>query len=256
MILAALHSEWLKQRRGATWWLAVASAGFVPAIVLAARLTHPGSLPALYAQPGFWEASWKVSWEAVAVLLLPMLLMLITSLVVQIETRNNTWKQVHAGPLPLAIVFGAKLAIIVVTVAGFFVLANLFACTGALIPSLLRDVPHPPPLPWRLFARRSAGLFVDGLPIVALQYTLSLQLKNLMVPLGVGMGLWLASIGALSWKYIYVIPYGYSAMDFLSIIGNRSLQDLPLGLHALSLLVAAAITAAGLLLYTRKPDLG
>ena len=77
-----------------------------------------------------------------------------------------------------------------------------------------------------------------------------------MAVLLIGMGLWLAAIGSLSWSYVYLIPYGYPAMDFLILIGNRSFPGLPMGLQALSLAVAGVFACAGLLFYVRKPDLG
>ena len=38
-------------------------------------------------------------------LLLPMGVILVTSLVAQVEVRNNAWKQVHSAPLPYATLF-------------------------------------------------------------------------------------------------------------------------------------------------------
>lgn len=225
----------MKLRGSAALWLVSLSACFVPSIILVARLVRP-------APPQPAESFWKNAWEANAILLLPLVVMLLTSLVVQIETRNNTWKQVHASPQRF--VFAAKLSIILTLVAGFFLIANAAIFATALLTG--RGATH-------LFAVRSVWLYVDLLPIVALQYLLSLHVKNFMIPLGIGVALWLAAIGGLSWKYVYVIPYGYTAMDFLQMAGARSYSR---NLHVYSGAYSIAFCLAGAMLYARKEDRG
>jgi hypothetical protein len=227
--------EWMKLRGSAALWLVSLSACFVPTIILVARLVRP--LPQQSS-----ESFWKNAWEANAILLLPMVVMLLTSLVVQIETRNNTWKQVHASPQRF--VFAAKLSIILTLVAGFFLIANAAVFATALLTG--RGATP-------LFGARSFRLFVDVLPIVALQYLLSLHVKNFMIPLGIGVAVWLAAIGGLSWKYIYVIPYVYPAMDFLQMAGARPFS---VNLHACAAAYSIAFCLAGAILYARKEDRG
>jgi lantibiotic transport system permease protein len=252
-MIASFRSEWMKLRRSSAVWLVLLSSCFVPSIILAARLTRPASLPSIYRAPNFWESLWKMSWEAVAILLLPMVVMLITSLVVQLETRNNTWKQLHASPQRLISIFTAKLLVILALLACFFLFANLAIYCSAMIPALIFHDVRRPAAPVQLFAARSVKLFLDGLPIVALQYLLSLRVKNFMVPLGIGMGLWLAAIGGLSWKYIYLIPYGYTAMDFLSMSGARSFSA---SIHLLSLAFFIGISLLSVVMYLRQDDRG
>ncbi|WP_091157600.1 ABC-2 family transporter permease [Mucilaginibacter pineti] len=53
------------------------------------------------------------------------------------------------------------------------------------------------------------------LPIIALQYLISLQFKNFLVPVGTGIVLWILSVAVLSWKYGYFIPYTYCSFNYL-----------------------------------------
>ncbi|MFY0533448.1 ABC transporter permease [Nannocystis pusilla] len=94
----AFRCEWLKKRRSLGAWLVVVGAFFTPGIVTLARLIRREHLPTLYAAPEFWTSLWRSSWESMAVFFVPMAAILTTSLVVQIEVRNNAWKQVHALP--------------------------------------------------------------------------------------------------------------------------------------------------------------
>lgn len=256
--LRVLASEWLKLRRSLVVWLVSLGALFVPSILLLARLTHARSLPAAYRAEGFWELLWKQTWEAVTLILLPMMVILIVSLVVQVEFRNNTWKQVHASPVPLALLFFAKLQVIVSVVVGFFVLLNTGAYLAAVLPALLLPgVAYPAePLPWALFGARNLHYFLGCLPIVALQYGLSLQAKNFLIPLGVGGGLWLAAIGGTSWRFIYLVPYNYAGMEYLYATGTRSRPALPASLDQLALLFFAIFLIAGLVAYLRQSERG
>src|SRR5476651_2177115 len=121
-LIATVHAEWLKQRRSAATWLIFLGACFVPAIIFVARVARPGILPALNRAAGYWLKLWQQSNEAVAIILFPILLILLTTLIVQIETRNNAWKQVHTSPQPLAFIYFGKLFIILTAVVAFFLL--------------------------------------------------------------------------------------------------------------------------------------
>jgi hypothetical protein len=56
--------------------------------------------------------------------------------------------------------------------------------------------------------------------MVALQYLVSLQAKNFLVPVGIGLALVVGGLIALSWKYIYMIPSAYTAVYFLQMKDN------------------------------------
>lgn len=85
----AFASEWLKRKRSLASWLVVAGSVFTPAIVTVARLTHYGQLPRIYSAEGFWAELWKSSWESMAIFFLPMGAILASSLIAQIEFKNN-----------------------------------------------------------------------------------------------------------------------------------------------------------------------
>jgi lantibiotic transport system permease protein len=250
----AFRSEWLKKRRSLGAWLVVIGAFFTPAIIIVARLIRHAQLPALYADPAFWTSLWRSSWESMAIFFLPMAAILATSLVVQIEVRNNAWKQVHALPLEPATIFFAKFAVIVLMLVQFFVLFDLGIYLSALLPSLLvSGVPFPAaPLPMRAFAADTAIYFIDCLPIVAAQYLMSLRFNNFLAPIGIGFLAWVGALAALSWQHANLVPYAYTMLDYLK--DNPSARTIApaTGIHAFAMGWFVLFTATGYALFATK----
>src|SRR6478736_6495527 len=128
MTLSFIHSfqsEWLKKKRSLASWMVIIGGFFTPTIVIIARLVHYDSLSAIYSAPDFWQKHWRTSWESVAIFLLPIGVIMATSLITQLEYKNNTWKQLHTAPLSLTTIFFSKLSVIMVMMLQFFVLFNI-----------------------------------------------------------------------------------------------------------------------------------
>ena len=246
-------SEWLKRKRSLTSWLVVGSAGFIPAIIFLSRFRRIDALPKIYQAPEFWKTLWVQSWEAMALMILPMAIMLIVSLITQIEDRNQGWKQVHATPQPLLTIFLAKLAVVFVLVLLLIMCftAAIYFC-GILPPVLFAAVDPPVrSFPLTDFLKRDLAFLIDVTPIVGLQYLLAMRLRTFLTPLGIGMAMWILSIGAMSWTYNYTIPYSYASIDYLTVEYKR-----PMVLPAHPGTIAAAyflvFTAAGYALYVTR----
>src|SRR6185369_15854857 len=214
----SFQSEWLKRKRSLASWLVLVGAVFVPLIILTARIKNYSDLSKLYGSEAFWQTHWNQSWEVMAIILLPLGVVLATSLITQLEYKNNAWKQLHTTPQKLTTVFFAKLAVILTMMVALFVLFNLAVYLSAIVPPLIfTNVSYPAaPLPLAHFLNENAKFFIDCLPILALQYLISLQFKNFLVPIGVGLIVWVLGIGLLSWEYSYLIPYSYCAFDFMN----------------------------------------
>jgi hypothetical protein len=256
-LLRCIRTEWLKQKGSFASWLVLGNGLFVPAIVFAARLRHPHNLAAINRTPHFWEGLWTSMWQSMAILMLPMFIILITSLVVQIEYRNNSWKQLHTSPQPLPVIFAAKLIVILTLLVELLVVFNAGSYLTAVVPGLLFGVPAPAgPIPYHLLLTRNLNFLIDALPMVGLQYLLALHFKNFVVPLGLGMGLWLGAIGMVSWQYSYVIPYTYCTLDYFATSGKQIVPHSPISIQTLAAGYFALFVAAGLVLYMTKKERG
>jgi hypothetical protein len=121
----SFQSEWLKKKRSLATWLVVAGAFFTPSIILLSRIKNADKLAALYASDDFWQRLWNQTWESMAVFLLPVGIILATALIVQIEYKNNAWKQLHTTPQRFATIFFAKFLVILIMLVEVFVLFNV-----------------------------------------------------------------------------------------------------------------------------------
>ncbi|HMS10063.1 MAG TPA: ABC transporter permease [Pyrinomonadaceae bacterium] len=255
--IRSFQSEWLKRRRSLASWLIVVGALFMPAMTLLRLLNDREKLPELYAQENFWSVIWGQNWQSMNLMLLPIGIILAVGLVTQIEYKNNGWKQLHTTPQGLTTIFFAKFAVIFVMALQVFLLFNLGMYIVGVIPSLLfASVPYPAgEIPFGLFFEKNVHYFVNILPILSLQYLLSLQFKNFLVPLGAGFAIWLAGAISLSWKYSYLFPYLHGGIDF--IVGGGQLDlVLPMNIQLLSLIYFAAFMVAGYALYMFKKERG
>jgi hypothetical protein len=251
MYLLAFQSEWLKKRRSAASWLTVAGALLVPAIIVVARFVDAGGLAEVNRSGRLWETLYDRSWQFMGFFLLPMGVVLATSLIVQLEYRSNTWKQLAAAPVSYSTVYLAKLSVILVLLVEFFVLFNIGIWLEGVLPALVRGVPYPDErFPLRAFILGNGKFLLDCLPIVLLQYTLSLQLRNFMIPLGAGLGLYVASMVAAHWRYGYVIPYTYPTLEY---IGKRS-PSLRADFHVWCAGYAVGFLVVGYILYITKKE--
>lgn len=254
----SFQSEWLKRRRSLASWLVLVGAFFTPAIILASRIKNHARLNALNASEDFWRRLWNQSWESMEVFLLPIGIILATGLFAQIEFKNNTWKQLHTTPQWLTTIFFAKLLVVLLMLVEVFALFNVGVYLSAAVPSLLfANVPQPAaPIPFAEFWRANVNFFVDCLPIVALQFMLSLRFRNFLVPVGAGFAIWFLGVGLLSWEYSYLFPYNHGAINFLTATGHFAGRRLPASTEALALIYTAAFTLAGWAMYVNRKEKG
>lgn len=249
------QSEWLKRKRSLASWLVIAGAFFTPVIIIIARLVYNKELYNESMSPTFWQTLWNNALESMSIFLLPLGVILASSLVTQIEFRNNTWKQVHTTPQSLTTIFFAKLAVIVVMLLQFFLLFNIGVYLAGVIPTLVfTDVPYPrQPIPHLYFLQENLKYMLYCLPIIALQYLVSLQSKNFLVPIGAGIALWILSIAVLSWEYGYMVPYTYSSFNYLGSIGRGDPHPY---MHLWAIGYFILFTALSYILYINKKEKG
>jgi hypothetical protein len=254
----SFQSEWLKRRRSLASWLVIVGAFFTPSIILASRIKNHAALAALYVREDFWRRLWGQSWESMEVFLLPIGIILATGLLAQIEYRNNTWKQLHTTPQGFTTVYLSKLLVVLLMLVEVFALFNVGVYLSAVIPSaLFGGVPYPAaPIPFADLWGANVNFFVDCLPIVALQYLLSLQFRNFLVPVGAGFAVWFLGVGMLSWEYSYLLPYNHGAINFLTATGHLAGRRLPARVEFLALVYSAAFAFAGWVLYVTKKEKG
>lgn len=253
--LYCFKAEWIKKKGSLAAWLVIIGGFFTPAIRTCAAIYRSEATRKALLKPDFWNNHWLASWDTIAMFLLPMGVILATSLVTQIEFKNNTWKQLHTTPQSYTNLFLAKLAVILVMLVQFLVIFTIGTYLSGIIPSLIISNAGWPTaaIPYSKIFSDSVYFFMDCLPIVAIQFLLSLQFKNFLVPVGMGMALWITAMVSLSWKYSYLVPFSQSALFYLKNSG-RITRDLPV--HEVALFYFTVMTIISYILYITKKEKG
>lgn len=254
----SFQSEWIKKKRSLASWLVLVGALFTPLIVLLARIKNANKLSVLYTADDFWTKTWHQSWESMSILILPIGIILGTGLITQLEYKNNAWKQLHTTPQWFVTIFFAKFLVLLVMLVEAFVLFNIGLYLSAAIPSwLFSNLPYPTAsIPYSFFLTENIKFFIDCLPVLALQYLISLQFKNFLVPLGVGFIIWILSISITSWGYSFIFPYSHAPLHFLISSGHRTNQDIPVNIHGVAIAYFVVFMIAGYVLYAMKREKG
>lgn len=202
-----LSADVLKLKRTPALWLALGS-GALPVLLFGLIFYFKGHV---ILKPGEnpWPSYILQSWQTATGLLLPLLLVLLSSLVLHTENKALGWKHLYAQPLNRLAVFGSKLLVLLgLNLLAQVVYALLLLASGWLL-GLLR-----PGLHFADFAMPLGAVgpllwhtFVATLGIVALQYVAALWWRSFAAPVAVGMACIITALTLMSWEYIEWVPY-------------------------------------------------
>lgn len=223
----SLRAEILKTKRSAAFWVCFLGSGFIPAIfTLMYSLRPKNFVPRFKVQP--WESHFIQGWQAFSAFLLPMFVILVCSMVVQIEYKNNTWKQVFASPQSIGNIFFSKFLTILLMIVFLFVMFNFFMYGSAILANLIhKEYPFlRNSMQIDLLLRMNLKSFVALLGIISIQYWLSLRMKNFIVPIAIGLALLITAMIIQQWEHIYKVPYAFPFLTFLSIAKGNFKNEL------------------------------
>lgn len=217
----SIRTELIKTKRSSAFWLCLIGSGFIPGIFFLMYVLRPDRmLPRLKVQP--WEAHFMQGWQSFSSFLLPMFVILVCSMIPQIEFKNNTWKQVFASPQSLGNIFFSKYVTILLMIVFLFIMFNIFMLGNAIVVNLFhKGYPFlSNSVPWLSLAKMNLKTFVALLGIISFQYWLSMRFKNFIVPIAIGLGFLITSLILLSWEHIYKMPYAFPILTMQSISGG------------------------------------
>jgi hypothetical protein len=188
-LLISLRSELLKTKRTASFYFTLVGAAVIPVTFLLNVLTE--GIEETRKDP--LNAIFKLGFEMNALVIFPMFVTLICTLLPQIEYKNNTWKQVLTSPQTKVSVFMAKflnihLLILLFLVANFLFMFLTIVAAHFIDPSL--DLLHQP-LNGKVILVNTANAYVTILAICAIQFWMGIRFKNFIVPIAIGLALWL-----------------------------------------------------------------
>jgi len=213
IFINSIRSEWLKTKNSTSSWLCLIGGFFIPIVYLVSAFINHTCINNYNIEVNIWEKYFLQLWRNMLALLLPMGVILASSLITQIEYKNNTWKQLHSTPQSYTTIFFSKFFVIIFMTIKFFVFFDLGIILSGFIPCLIFDGHLPKnDIPFLFFVKESFKYFLTCLPIIAIQYLVSLKYKNFIVPIGIGILGLIGSLIGLSWKYIFISPYSYSPL--------------------------------------------
>jgi len=216
-------AEFLKGRKTAAYFIALGAGAFVPFVNTLSYIFKSDYFLKRFAEGDAWKSNLNNSWQPAAAFLLPMFVILVTSLVVQIEYRNNTWKQVYASPRSYADVFFSKFLVIQVLILTSLLIFNLCILLSGYIANMAHSG-YPffsSTVPWESMVNITGKMYVSLLGMTAIQYWISLCLKNYIAPLGVGLALLIMGLIIIEWEKSFIFPYAYPALTWFKGVNKE-----------------------------------
>ncbi|MGZ8538162.1 MAG: ABC transporter permease [Flavisolibacter sp.] len=223
-LLISLRSEIFKTKRTAAFYFTLIGAAIIPFMFLLNALTH-GLPDEDESNKDPMNAIFMLSAQMVSLGIFPLFIVLICTLLPQIEHKNNTWKQVLTSPQSKANVFLAKFLNIHLLILLFLVANHLFLWLVAIaihfiIPELnvLQQ-----PLNYYSVLGIIGNTYLFLLAVCAIQFWIGLRFKNFIVSIAIGLAMWLTgTVLKLEYNSDFANYFPYSFQTFTFAPGDKS----------------------------------
>lgn len=210
----SLRSELLKTKRTASLYLTLIGAAVGPVMFLLNILMDENEIDASEKDP--LNALFKILSEMNGTALFPLFVILICTLLPQIEYRNNAWKQIFASPQTKFNVFLAKFMNVHLLMLVFLIATHVFMFLAIVIINFIKPGLNlfEYPLNGSTVLVNAANAYILSLAICAIQFWMGLRFRSFIVPIGIGFALWLTgTIMAVQYKsnLVFYFPYCFPA---------------------------------------------
>jgi lantibiotic transport system permease protein len=206
----SLRSEILKTKRTASFYLTLIAAAVIP-IIFILDMTVDGISPEN--KHNIFSKMFEEGFKMTGFVVFPMFVILISTLLPQIEFKNNAWKQVFASPQTKVSVFAAKFINIHLLIIVFLVINQLLVFLAAVILHLMEPTWHVLSQPingYNIFTD-VLNSYVTVLALGTFQFWLGLRFKNFIVPIAIGISCWVVGcILVLEYHSSYAAYFPYS----------------------------------------------
>lgn len=214
-ILKSIGSEFIKVKRTSVLYLCFVIAAVMPLFTLSEYLMGSELNPA---HPDPWGSFFMEAQQGISIMLLPLFIILMCTLLPQIEYKNNTWKQVLASPQPFSNIFISKFLIIQLSIITFLLVNLLLMILAGISANLFN-----PELPfldskiaiWEILKTTSIT-YVSALGISAIQFWVGMRFKSFITPIAIGLGLWILGcmlVFEIHWLNADLFPFSYPLLS-------------------------------------------
>lgn len=242
-MLRTFKMELLKIKRSKLLFIA----SFFPLLSIAQGAGMVKSIAASGEAGDFWVSLFSGGTLLYGMFILPMVITIIIAMITRIEHSNNGWKQLLALPVKRENVYLSKLLLVLILL--LFSIAILIV--GIIASGMALGAPGH--IPYEIVVLRPLLALIASLPIIGLQFYLSMRFKHIGIPLGIGIGAILPIILiANSAKYWIFYPWTY---PLLTIMPNSIISIAPEKygiMYGISVISFIMIILMGLKQFNRK----
>lgn len=247
-LVRALRAERIKLRGTLAAWMCLVAPGVVVALLVLQLTVREMKADTTLDGPQSWMMFAKSVLGLWTFLMLPLFVTLQSALLAGLEHGNAQWKHLHALPVPRAVHYLAKVAMLAAMLfAATVVIAVLVIPGGWIVGQLQPGMPIGGPPPWAFIARSAGASAACALLIVALHAFVATHWRSFTVAVATGMVATVA--GFLIGQSEKFGPWYPWSLPLQVFAGDG--RHLPQAL-VLSVAGAVLVTAVGTALWTRR----
>ena len=223
----AIKAELLKTKRTSVIYVAMIASFIPPLMMFFFTGEEAESMKVLAKDP--WNDYFDGGSQFLHIVFLPLYVILITSLIPQLEHRNNTWKQVLTSPQSKFNIYFSKFFIIQLLIIFYLLLHNIYITLSLIgVDAVRHDLKlSSHSLNWNRYSAMMGNAYMSVFAISAFQFWLGVRFRNFIIPLAIGVGLWMSTlllVGAYNWdqgdKIFFAFPFmmvdsKYKTLDFV-----------------------------------------
>jgi hypothetical protein len=191
--IISLRSEILKTKRTAAFYFTLIGAAVIPFITLFSIISYGLPQEERHGRDPI-NFLFDLSAEIMSLCIFPLFVVLVCTLLPQIEYKNTAWKQVLTTPQTKLNIFIAKFLNIQLLMLLFMVASFLFIWIVVIATSFIRPELNMLQHSFNLYPVlvEYAHVYISVLAICAIQFWIGLRSKNFIVPIAIGIACWMA----------------------------------------------------------------
>ncbi|RYY56038.1 MAG: hypothetical protein EOO09_08005 [Chitinophagaceae bacterium] len=216
-LLIAFRAEILKTRKTVAFYCTLIAAAFIPVIYALNIFTH-GLPDEDQSVKDPLNSIFNGSGVINTIAIFPLFVVVLCTLLAQIEYRNQAWKQVLSAPHTKANIFLSKFLTVQLMMVLFIVATHAFMWLVAVTAHYKLPGLHILDRPFdagRIY-QGLLNMYVSTLALCAIQFWISIRFKNFIIGIAVGLALWLVgTLLALEMKSPMAgyFPYSFPSMS-------------------------------------------
>lgn len=226
-LLISLRSEFIKTKRSRTWILTIIMAAIAPVLVpLVLDLGDPSNaaqIKEVLRDP--WNQFFHQNRLIISIVFLPMFVVLMGTLLPQIEYRYHTWKQVLASPQTFAKLYFSKYLVFQIFILTFLAINTIVMALVCVIFNVIdpefKFFSHHFDL--QQYGKMLIETYISVLALSTLQFWLGLRFRNFVLPIGVGILFCiLGMINLIGYKIIDADKFLFNFPAFIAFEKNAA----------------------------------